>query len=454
MSGSPSGRPEDQPGRGGDRRPGGVARNEGRYVVLGLAPSRAGWFRAVTQWANDGSIPAEFVKCLSGEELRVRLHSARQYSAALVDAGVAALDRDLVDLAASTECPLLVVDRRPPRREWAAIGASVVLADDLGVPELLAALRSVARPISEMVDSLADDLCRQSSPKGPRGQVVAVCGPGGTGVSTVAIALAQGLGGACPVVLADLARRAEQAVLHDAGDVIPGVQELAEAHRVGHLPPDEVVSLAFDVRERGYHLLLGLRRPQAWSALRPRAFEAGLDSLLGAYRIVVCDTDADLEGEQDGGSLDVEERNLMARTAVGRADLVVAVGLPGLKGLYSLVQVLADLRSFGVPKGRVLVVLNRAPRSPRARAELKRSLFELGAKGELEATLGPLFVPERSVDEALREGSRLPGGLVDPLAAAARSVLQRGFPATAAAEPQRVRPGSIGRWTEERATEP
>jgi hypothetical protein len=428
-----------------------VAAGEGRYVVLGLAPSRARWFRAVAQWANGASLPLEFVKCLSGEELRVRLQSTRPYSAALVDAGLPALDRDLVDLAGRAECPVLVVDRRPPRRDWAAIGASVVLPDELAAPDLLAALRSVARPVSTGAGSVEiDDLASPSSPAGPLGQVVAVCGPGGTGASTVSIAVAQGLAGSRPVVLADCARRAEQAVLHDAGDVIPGVQELAEAHRVGHLPAEEVVSLTFDVQERGYHLLLGLRRPEAWSALRPRAFEAGLDSLRRAYQLVVCDSDADLEGESDGGSIDVEERNVMARTVVGQADLVVAVGLPGVKGLYSLIRVLQDLQRFGVPAGQILAVVNRAPRSPRARAELKRSLFELAGPGPLLSLGGPLFLPERSVEEVLRDRAPLPGALVEPLAAAAQRLLERRPGSSSGpAEPRRVRPGSIGRWAEE-----
>lgn len=440
---------------GSERRPGAVPRGEDRYVVLGLAPSRARWFRAVAQWANAASLPVEFVKCLSGEELRVRLHSTRQYSAALVDAGVAALDRDLVDMAGRVDCAVVVVDRRPPRRDWAGIGASLVLPEDFGAPELLAALRTFALPVTTGATTLEVDLAPRYSFEQPLGSIIAVCGSGGTGVSTLSVALAQGLHEAGPILLADLALRAQQALLHDAGDVIPGIQELAEAHRVGRLAPEEVVNLAFDVPQRGYHLMLGLRRPQAWSTLRPRAFEAGLDGLRRAYRMVVCDTDAELEGENDGGSLDVEERNLMARTAISRAALVVAVGLPGLKGLHSLVQVLNDLSTFGVPSERVLPVVNRAPRSPRARAEIKETLCQLTTLGQQSSTLGPLFLPDRPIEEALRDGSRLPGSLVDPLASAARAMLARGSaPEPSDGEARLVRPGSLGRWAEEPADAP
>ena len=43
-----------------------------RWVVLGLAPARTPWFSTVAQWANAGTLPVEYVKCLSTDELRVR----------------------------------------------------------------------------------------------------------------------------------------------------------------------------------------------------------------------------------------------------------------------------------------------------------------------------------------------------------------------------------------------
>ena len=51
----------------------------------------------------------------------------------------------------------------------------------------------------------------------------------------------------------------------------------------------------------GYHLLLGLRRHRDWTAVRPHAFAAGLDGLRRAFRVVVADVDADLEGERTTG---------------------------------------------------------------------------------------------------------------------------------------------------------
>src|SRR5262245_66523313 len=89
-----------------------------------------------------------------------------------------------------------------------------------------------------------------------RGRLVAVTGSGGVGRSTLAMALAAGLAAdprdAGLVVLADLALHAQQALLHDAGDVVPGVVELAEAYRGQGLGPAGVRSVGFSVAGRGY----------------------------------------------------------------------------------------------------------------------------------------------------------------------------------------------------------
>jgi hypothetical protein len=279
--------------------------------------------------------------------------------------------------------------------------------------------------------------------------VVAVCGPGGTGTSSVSIALAQALGADVRhggmVVLADLSLRAEQAMLHDARDVVPGVQELVEGYRSGRPSNEDVRALTFAVEERGYHLLLGLRRARSWASLRPRAFEAAFDGLRQAFRVVVCDTDADLEGEGDGGSIDVEERNVMARTTMAQADVVFAVGVPGMKGLHALVRVIGDLVAFGVPVSAILPTVNRAPRAARARAEITATLdVLLGARQPLNPAL---FLPERKVDDALRDGVHLPASLTAPVAGALRAVLDRTGPSRRPTSgPEPVRPGSLAWW--------
>jgi len=398
-----------------------------RYVLLGLAPARAEWFRAVAHWATGASIPAEFVKCLSPEQLRAQLSSGRAFSAVLVDA--AAADRDLLDAAERAAVPVMVVGSVD-----ADLAVAAALPRRFGPDHLLDALAAHARPV-DPTDTAALDPAMAAPPEPlGAGRVLAVCGPGGTGASTVAIALAQGLPGR--VLLADLKLNAEQAMLHDSRDLIPGVQDLVEAHRARRPVLDEVRRLTYRVDERGYDLLLGLRRARLWPALRRRAVEAAFDSLQAGWDTVVCDIDADVEGEAEGGSADVEDRNVLARTAVGRAAALVVVGLPGMKGLHSMLRVVAD-----VPADVVVPVFNRAPRSPRARAELAAGLRELSRR----SLAPPVFLPDRRVDDLFRHGGRLPPVLTGPLVAALVDAPARPVEAP---EPVRIAPGSLGVWAE------
>jgi hypothetical protein len=179
------------------------------------------------------------------------------------------------------------------------------------------------------------------------------------------------------------------------------------------------------------------------------AFAAALGSLAAAYRYVVTDSDADLEGEAEGGSFDVEARNVMARTAVIEADAVLAVGSPSMKGLHALTRVLADVAGLGVPPARILPVLNGAPRSPRSRAVLTGAVAELtGALGDIRP---PLFLPARDVDTAFRDGAPMPAPLPALVAAAVRAVVAVPEPASPSRRRgherlRRVVPGTLGSW--------
>ncbi|HEX6596741.1 MAG TPA: hypothetical protein VF045_07390, partial [Acidimicrobiales bacterium] len=248
------------------------------------------------------------MKCLSAEEVGARLASGRPFSALVADGCLPSVDRDLVARASAAGCAVFVVHDRRVVRDWSSLGVAKVLGADFGREELLHALSAHARLVQRS-SARADEAVGRPVTGGWRGAVVAVTGPGGTGASTAAMALAQALGDdvrqAGMVLLADLKLHSELAMLHDVGDVGPGVQELVEAHRAGLPSTDEVRSLVVSPEGRPYSLLLGLRRARFWPALRPQAFAAAFESLERAYRVVVCDVDPDVEGEEDGGSLDV-----------------------------------------------------------------------------------------------------------------------------------------------------
>ena len=166
-----------------------------RFVVLGLAHARSTWFRDLGHWATSGAVPAEFVKCVSGEEVRARLASGRSFSALVADAGLPAVDRDLLGAARTAGCVPLVVDDGRVSRDWVALGAAAALPADFDRDELVAALGAHARPIARS-EARSDQLASpaSSTPSAWRCPVAALTGPGGTGVSAAAIALAQALG--------------------------------------------------------------------------------------------------------------------------------------------------------------------------------------------------------------------------------------------------------------------
>ena len=140
----------------------------------------------------------------------------------------------------------------------------------------------------------------------------------------------------------------------------------------------------------------------------------------------------------------------MARTAAGQADAVFVVGRPDLKGVHALVRVVEELAGFGTDASRIVPVFNRAPRSARARAGLAAVVAELTAPFAGGSLATPIHLPERSnVESDLHDGARLPGALGSPLAGAFRAILERSRPEPAAKEPEAVKPGSLGHWTEE-----
>ena len=421
-----------------------------RYVLLGLARPRTPWFAEVTRWATSAVIPAEFVKCVSPEELRARLEGGRRWSAVLLDGALPSVDRDLLADVRESGCVPVVVDDRETEQRWQSIGAASVLPTVFDRSALLDVLDAVAVAVGQPTD-IPSDAPRTEGHVLDRAFVVAVCGPGGTGASIAAASLAQGLAATGrDTLLADLARHAEQALLHDVRDVVPGVQELVEAHRNGVPTAEDVRNLTFAIADRGYSLLLGLRRARYWPALRPRAFSSAFDSICRAFDIVVCDITADFEGEVDAGSADVEDRNLASLTAVADADVVVVVGRPGVKGIHALVRVLGDLVATGVQPARILPVISMAPRSPRARAEISAALGEL-ARPALggSATPSPVFLPTRPVEQATRDGAPIPTPLPSRLAGGVLGVAANAGPVRRhRAEPVAVAPGSLGSFTE------
>lgn len=414
-----------------------------RLVVLGLCRPGVRWFADVARWASSGVLEIEFHKAISVVEARGQLDAGRAVSALLVDARLPGFDRDLVDAARDAGAATVVVDGGRSHRD---IGAVATLAPDFGPDDLGAALDGARRvPTPTQVPGVIELPVR--TPDAEPGSAIAVVGPGGTGTSTVAAALAQGLGAAADVLLADYALHADQALLHDVGDVIPGVPELVDAFRSGTPDPARLRALTYEITARTHHLLLGLRRHRDWTSLRARSLEAATRGLRRTFDAVVFDAEADLEGEAETGSLDVEDRNLLARTAVAVADVVVVVATGGLTGVHSLIRTIRDLEAAGVVADRIVPVLNRGPSRRRARVELHEAIVGLTSDDPARAVLSPVFLPDRAgVDLAFRDGTPLPAWIVRPVTDAVRARLDAVGPRPEASTPAPVpvAAGSLG----------
>jgi len=425
-----------------------------RYVVLGLARSRCRWFVELAHWATAAVAPIEFIKCLTAEEARAVMGAGRRVSALLVDGGLSRFDRDIVDAAAAAGAPTILVEDPRSARDWEALGCAAVLDAEFSRDQLVDVLGRWARRVERASDRNAARV--DLDPAVCRGRLVAVTGAGGSGTSTVAMALAQAMADAgLEVGLVDGCRRADLAMYHDVGDVIPGLPELVELHRADTADPDQIRSLLFGIDDRGYRLLLGLRRARDWAGLRPRAVEAALDGMRRTHDVVVVDHDADLEREAETGSVDIEDRHAVALATVSSADLVLLVSRPGVKGLHDLARITDDLCRSGLPAHRIVPVVNGAPRSAATRAQLARAVRELTMARSVEGggLRSPVFIRTvRGLEGRHRAADRLPEQLTRPLAravdqamvrAAAAGVVDRGN-GPVHHTPERIRPGDLG----------
>ena len=123
--------------------------SEEHWLVIGLAHPRAGWFRQMASWATTATVPLDFVKCVSAEEIRARIASGRPYSAALLGSDAVGLDAGLIDLVTTTGAAAIVVgDGRD--RDWRSAGATATLQTPFDRADLVAVLSEHAPPAATL----------------------------------------------------------------------------------------------------------------------------------------------------------------------------------------------------------------------------------------------------------------------------------------------------------------
>lgn len=415
----------------------------GRYVLVGLAGVRSAWFSHLARWSTSGLVDAEYLKALSTDEVLAILGSGRRVSAVLVSASCPGLDREFVAHTGSLGARVFIVADGSAQRDWESLGATSVLPGTFGPDDLSEELERHARRIDPTARRSSQVAVSFTSEEAA-GTLVAVTGAGGAGVSTCAMALAQGLAaherGEVAVALAELTRRCDLAMYHDVGDVIPGLPELVEAHRGDTPDPEQVRRFLFPIPSRGYDLLLGQRRSRDSAAMAPLSTAAAIDGLRRAYATVVADVDPTVDGETETGSLDIELFNAAQRHAFSVATVIVVVTPPGVRGLRRMAALLQTLGAFGVPAERLLPVINHAPRSTPARASLTRLVADLNP---LEEAVQPVVFSRRHrlLEEAQHQVTPLPHSLVAPLSNAVAALVER--TGTRPAEPTRVAPVTV-----------
>ena len=419
----------------------------GRYPVMVLAPARAGWVGEVLSWTMSGIVPVDLIRCLSAEELRARLASGAPCSAVVLDASAGNIDRELVARTRDADTACLVVG--PAGRDWSDLGVHAVLEPGFSAEQLNQALTEHCRSTPTAPVATPPDASGGRT-RGHHGRMHCVLGTPGSGCSTLAAALAQALAGerATPgsVLLADFDLRSSQAALHDSADVIPGIQEMVEAHRLGRPSRQQVRDMTFTVPDRGYDLLLGVRRHRDWVALGASSVEAAVESLAATYRETVFDTGSDLDDEVTTGSHDIADRNATTLVPLRRSHSVVVVARPGLAGLHRLIGLIGELERLEIDPSRVALIINCAPRRRRARAEILAALTELCPVELRPAARAATMIPTIADLESRHSTvAPFPRRLTSPLVAAVGGLGEIPDPiATPTSQPVAVVPGSLG----------
>ena len=282
------------------------------------------------------------------------------------------------------------------------------------------------RAMHEPADTV-DDRHREGTMAAPdtwRGLLVSVTGAGRAGSSLLAMCLAAELAGDASnrglVLLADFAAGADQAAMHGCRGVAPPRHDLAGACDGEPPGADALRSIALEPAGRRYHLLMGLPGSRDTPPVQFRRAETLLDGLLGAYRFVVADVDADVEALSDTESARPGDHDELARATLVRSDLIVIVGRGDTRSLYSLART-ADTLAGLTGASRIVPVVNRLPRSRKHRSAAAEAAVRLLKTSAAFEAGDPVFIAERSAaGRAVRDGSAPPPDLGRPLAAEVR----------------------------------
>ena len=406
-----------------------------RYVVLGLAHARAPWFGEVARWATSAALPVEFVKCVSLEELRARLAlgpgllgGARRRRACPASTatsptwpappGCAVLRRRRRPGAAATGSALGAVGGA---RRRASAGPTCSTPSPTTPARSAAARRPRGRP------------CRPAPAAAGRAASSPSPARRGAGASTVAMAAGPGARRRPPP------RRPRRCsptspstptrpCCTTPATSCPALQELVDAHRVGHaVARRRPVAHLRRRRPRLRRCCSACAATATGRPLRPRAVEAALDEpapRLPGRRRRRRPRPRGRGPVRLGRRRGPQRRSPAPRSPPRRR--VVVVGAPGVKGVHALVRVLerpARARRRRRPASCRSSTARRAARGPGPRSPGRSPTLAGEAGRRRPARLTALLPERRRLDDLVRDGRRLPSSLAGPVTAVTTSLL-------------------------------
>jgi MinD-like ATPase involved in chromosome partitioning or flagellar assembly len=331
---------------------------------------------------------------------------------ALVSAELDHLDREAV--TALHHAGLRVVCVADQARPWltdrlAACGADLVVPPP-GDPT---AARDVVERVVALLEAAPDRVPDWLTPEPPatparQGRLVAVWGPtGAPGRTTLAVNLAAetaALGRSTMLVDADTYGGSVAQVV-GLLDEAPGLAAAARAAAQGAVDAQALARLA-PLASQGLRVLSGVSRPDRWPELPATALDAVWAAARALVDWTVVDTGFCLERDEVlSYDTRAPQRNAATLSALGAADVVVAVGAGDPVGVARFVRGLAELADLG-PGATRLVVVNRVRTSatgPDPQRAVANALARYAGVGEV------LVVPDDrpALDAALLAGRTL-----------------------------------------------
>lgn len=343
-------------------------------------------------------------RCSSAHELALRVETLTP-DVVIVAATERHLTASLLSVCDDAGVRVLaLVDGEIDRRYAASLGLYEMVPITAEWPRVEEAF-AVLRPVPAAEPSVPEP------PPQKKGQVIAVWGPSGApGRTTLAINIAAEIAAAgYTVALADVdTHGASIAPALGLLDEAPGFAAACRLAGADNLTRAELERIAqrYPSGHRSFWVLTGIGRPSRWPELSASRVAATIAECREWVDVVVLDTAASLEEDEEISSdLFAPRRNAATVTALREADRVVAVGSADPVGLSRYLRSHVDLVET-VAAGRVVVVMNKVRASVigvNPSGQVAQALYRFG--GIDSATMIPM--DQSALDSAIVSGKTL-----------------------------------------------